>query len=72
MSVGSMILLNADKEALTRDVAKTREMEKREMEKNNELFELKQSADLSNAVSSLNLFTFLRALSQMKCPRSVS
>ncbi len=67
MSVGSVILLNADKEALTRDVAKTREMEK-----NNELFKLKQSADLSNAVSSLNLFTFLRALSQMKCPHSVS
>ena len=50
-SVGSVILLNADKEVLTRDVAKIREMEK-----NNELFELKQSADLSNAVSSLNLF----------------
>jgi hypothetical protein len=46
-----VILLNADKEVLTRDVAKIREMEK-----NNELFELKQSADLSNAVSSLNLF----------------
>jgi hypothetical protein len=50
-SVGSVILLNADKEVLTRDVAKIRDMEK-----NNELFELKQSADLSNAVSSLNLF----------------
>ena len=50
-SVGSVILLNADKEVLTRDVAKIREMEK-----NNELFELNQSADLSNAVSSLNLF----------------
>eukprot|EP00571_Detonula_confervacea_P012019 CAMPEP_0172305252 /NCGR_PEP_ID=MMETSP1058-20130122/6570_1 /TAXON_ID=83371 /ORGANISM="Detonula confervacea, Strain CCMP 353" /LENGTH=965 /DNA_ID=CAMNT_0013016783 /DNA_START=201 /DNA_END=3098 /DNA_ORIENTATION=+ len=47
--VGSAILLHEDEEVVKRDIAKIREMEKK-----NELFELKQSSRLMTAVSSLN------------------
>ena len=48
-SVGSVILLHEDEDVVKRDIAKIREMEK-----NNELFELKQSSRLMNAVSTMN------------------
>ena len=49
-SVGSVILLHEDEEVMNRDIAKIREMEK-----NNELFELKQSSRMMGAVSTMNL-----------------
>merc|ERR1719253_2513395 len=49
-SVGSVILLHEDEEVLKRDIATIREMEK-----NNKLFELKQSSRLMHAVSTMNL-----------------
>eukprot|EP00578_Thalassiosira_sp_NH16_P030550 CAMPEP_0181081758 /NCGR_PEP_ID=MMETSP1071-20121207/3266_1 /TAXON_ID=35127 /ORGANISM="Thalassiosira sp., Strain NH16" /LENGTH=963 /DNA_ID=CAMNT_0023163313 /DNA_START=212 /DNA_END=3103 /DNA_ORIENTATION=+ len=49
-SVGSVILLHDDEEVLKRDIATIREMEK-----NNKLFELKQSSRLMHAVSTMNL-----------------
>ncbi|KAL7527822.1 hypothetical protein ACHAXR_007267 [Thalassiosira sp. AJA248-18] len=48
-SVGSVILLHEDEDVVKRDIAKIREMEK-----NNELFELKQSSRMMNAVSTMN------------------
>ena len=48
--VGSVILLHEDEEVLKQDVARIRDMEK-----NNKLFELKQSGRMMNAVSKLNL-----------------
>ena len=49
-SVGSVILMHEDEEILKRDVNRIRDMEK-----NNELFDLKQSGRMMNAVSKLNL-----------------
>lgn len=49
-TVGSVILLHEDEEVVKRDVAKIRDMEK-----NHELFELKQSGRMMTAVSQLNL-----------------
>ena len=48
-SVGSVILMHEEEEVVKRDIAKIRQMEK-----NNELFELKQSSRLLNAVSTMN------------------
>jgi len=48
-SVGSVILLHEDEEVLKQDIAKIREMEK-----NNELFELKQSSRMMHSVSTIN------------------
>lgn len=48
--VGSVILMHEDEEILKRDVTRIRDMEK-----NNELFDLKQSSRMMNAVSKLNL-----------------
>lgn len=48
--VGSAILLHEDEEQLQKDIATIRELEK-----NNELFELKTKSRLMNAVSTLNL-----------------
>lgn len=48
-SVGDVILMHSDEEVVKRDIAKIRALEK-----NNELFELKQHSRLMTAVSSLN------------------
>jgi len=48
-SVGSVILMHEDEEVVKRDVAKIRQLEK-----SNELFELKQSSHMMRAVSTLN------------------
>jgi len=49
-AVGSVILLHEDEAVMKQDIAKIREMEK-----NNELFELKQTSRMMHAVSSLNM-----------------
>ena len=48
-SVGSVIVMHSDEEVVKRDVARIREMEK-----NNEIFKLKQSSHMMRAVSTLN------------------
>jgi len=48
-SVGSVIVMHSDEEVVKRDVARIREMEK-----NNELFQLKQSGLMMRAVSTMN------------------
>ncbi len=48
--VGSVILVHDDEEVVGKDIAKIREMEK-----NNELFELKSRSRLMNAMSTLKL-----------------
>lgn len=48
-SVGSVIVMHSDEEVVKKDIAKIREMEK-----NNELFELKQSSRMMRAVSTMN------------------
>jgi len=47
--VGSVILLHEDEQVLKRDIAKIRTMER-----NNEMFELKQSSRMMNSVSRMN------------------
>ena len=49
-SVGSVIVMHSDEEVVKSDIAKIRAMEK-----NNELFTLKQSSHMMRAVSTLNL-----------------
>ena len=48
-SIGGVILSHHDEATVKRDVAKIREMEK-----NNEIFELKQSSRMMNSVSTVN------------------
>lgn len=60
-SVGSVILVHEDEEVVKRDVAKIREMEK-----NNEIFELKQTSRLLGAVSTLNFKNLSLAESRLE------
>ena len=49
-SVGSVIVMHRDEAVVKRDVARIRQIEK-----DNELFKLKQSSQMMRAVSTLNL-----------------